>query len=246
MTSVQKSPDKSASAKPGSGKPATKQKTTISATFSLDRGASTADIRLILAHGAGAGITSSFLEAMADLLAERDIAVTLFEFAYMAARRDGGSKRPPPRAEALTGEYRATVDAIRKKHPRETLVIGGKSLGGRVASLLADELFADNAIAGLVCLGYPFHPPAKPEQLRTEHLKDLKCPTLIVQGDRDPFGSRTEVETMQLSPQIAFAWMSDGDHDFGPRGASGFTRKGNLAAAADAVAAFIATLPDAR
>jgi hypothetical protein len=217
-----------------------------SATFSIDRGPSAANHRLILAHGAGAGITSPFLEAMADLLAERGLALTLFEFAYMAGRRDGGPKRPPPRAEALVAEYRATVEAIRKRHPRQTVVIGGKSLGGRVASLLADELYAENTIAGLVCLGYPFHPPAKPEQLRTEHLKNLRCPALIVQGERDPFGSRAEVEEMSLSHQIAFAWANDGDHDFGPRGRSGFTRKANLAAAADAVAAFVASLSKAR
>ncbi|MFT3729965.1 MAG: alpha/beta hydrolase [Hyphomicrobium sp.] len=183
---------------------------------------------------------------MANLLADRGLALTLFEFGYMAGRRDGGTKRPPPRAEALVAEYRDVVAAVRKKHPRQTLVIGGKSLGGRVASLLADELYQSRQIAGLVCLGYPFHPPGKPDQLRTAHLKDLRCPALIVQGERDPFGSRAEVEKLRLSPQIVFAWINDGDHDFGPRGASGFTRKGNLADAADAVAAFVARISDAR
>ena len=120
--------------------------------------------------------------------------------------------------------------------------IGGKSLGGRVASLVADELRDEGAIAGLVCLGYPFHPPAKPENLRTAHLETLRCPTLIVQGERDPFGSRAEVESYPLSPAIRFVWAGDGDHDLGPRGGSGFTRKGNLALAADAVAEFTAVL----
>ncbi len=215
-------------------------------TFSIDSGPSDAEARLILAHGAGAGITSSFLEKMADLLAERGIALTLFEFGYMAARRDGGKKRPPPRVETLVTEYRDVVSAERKQHRRQKLFIGGKSMGGRVASLVADELYERKEIRGLVCLGYPFHPPAKPDQLRTEHLIELRCPALIVQGERDPFGSQAEVEKMQLSNQIGFAWMSDGDHDFGPRGNSGFTRKGNLAAAADAVAAFIARLSAAR
>ena len=215
-------------------------------TFSIDSGSSGAKARLILAHGAGAGITSSFLEATADLLAERDIALTLFEFGYMASRRDGGKRRPPPRAETLVTEYRDIVSSVRSKNPRQVLFIGGKSMGGRVASLLADELCERKEIRGLACLGYPFHPPGKPEQLRTEHLKQLHCPALIVQGERDPFGSRAEIEKIRLSKQIAFAWMSDGDHDFGPRGNSGFTRKGNLAAAADAVAAFIARLSAAR
>ncbi len=111
-------------------------------------------------------------------------------------------------------------------------------MGGRVASLVADELHAAGRIAGLVCLGYPFHPPNKPEQLRTAHLERLACPALIVQGERDPFGGRAEVEGYALSAAIRFHWASDGDHDLGPRGGSGFTRKGNLAAAADAIAAF--------
>ncbi len=215
-------------------------------TFSIDRGPATAATRLILAHGAGAGVTSPFLEAMSDLIVERGMALTLFEFSYMAGRRHGGPKRPPPRAETLVDEYRDTVAALRKKHPGQTLVIGGKSLGGRVASLIADDLYERHEIAGLVCLGYPFHPPGRPEQLRTEHLKALHCPALIVQGERDPFGSRAEIEQIALSHQIAFVWMSDGDHDFGPRGRSGFTRKGNLAAAADAVAAFVARVSGAR
>lgn len=236
MTRVQKPPGATAAKPASAALPA----------FRIDRGSAAADTRVILAHGAGAGISSPFLEAMAELLEERDLALTLFEFGYMAGRRDGGPKRPPPRAEALVDEYRACVDAIRTEYPRATLVIGGKSLGGRVGSLIADELYEKKVIAGLVCLGYPFHPPGKPDQLRTEHLKDLHCPTLIVQGERDPFGNRAEVEKYRLSRKIAFAWMNDGDHDFGPRGASGFTRKGNLTAAADAVAAFVAGISKAR
>jgi len=208
--------------------------------FRIDNGISGAKARLILAHGAGAGITSSYMEAIAALLSERDIALTLFEFAYMASRRDGGAKRPPPKAEKLIPEFRDVVTAVARENPRQKLFIGGKSMGGRVASMLADELYQQNMIAGLVCLGYPFHAPGTPDKLRTEHLTKLRCPALIVQGERDPFGNRGEIEKIRLSKQIAFAWMSDGDHDFGPRGNSGFTRKGNLAAAADAVAAFIA------
>lgn len=236
MTRVQKS----------SGATAKKAASSALPAFRLDRGSASAETRLILAHGAGAGISSPFLEAMADLLDGRGISLTLFEFGYMAGRRNGGPKRPPPRAEALADEYRACVDAVRSDYPNATLVIGGKSLGGRVASLIADELYEKKLIAGLVCLGYPFHPPGKPDQLRTEHLKDLRCPALIVQGERDPFGSRADVGKYRLSRKIAFAWMNDGDHDFGPRGASGFTRKGNLAAAADAVAAFVARISEAR
>lgn len=205
----------------------------------LVTGPSAPAARLLFAHGAGAGMSTSFNDAIAALLAERNIACLRFEFAYMAARRQGGSRKPPPKAERLQDEYRAAVAAVPSGAP---LLIGGKSMGGRVASLVADELYAQGRIAGLACLGYPFHPPKKPEQLRTAHLKDLKYPALIVQGERDPFGSREEVEALPLSPAIRLHWIGDGDHDLGPRGGSGFTRKGNLAAAADAIAAFAAEL----
>lgn len=195
--------------------------------------------RFLCAHGAGAGMQTAFLEAIAALLAERQIRTIRFEFAYMAARRGGSSRKPPPKAERLVGEYRAAVASVSNGAP---LLIGGKSMGGRVASLVADELFAEGTIAGLVCLGYPFHPPKKADQLRTAHLDDLTCPTLIVQGERDPFGTRAEIEAMRLSPAIRFHWVGDGDHDLGPRGGSGFTRKGNLASAADAIAAFARSL----
>ena len=140
-----------------------------------------------------------------------------------------------PKAEALLDEYRAAVAGAGGGAP---LLIGGKSMGGRVASLVADELHAAGRIAGLVCLGYPFHPPKNPEKLRTAHLRGLNCPTLIVQGERDPFGPRGEVEALRLSLAVRYHWAPDGDHDLAPRRSSGHTRRGNLAAAADAVAAF--------
>ena len=162
----------------------------------------------------------------------------------MAARREGGKRRPPPKAELLVAEYESAVDELRAQHAAgQKLLIGGKSMGGRVASLAADELFGGGRIAGLVCLGYPFHPPGKPEQLRTAHLETLRCPALIVQGERDPFGSRAEVEALRscrrrsASPGPATATTISG-----PRGGSGFTRAGNLAAAADAIAAFATAL----
>ena len=180
-----------------------------------------------------------FLKAIAGLLAERGVATYRFEFAYMAARRETGSRRPAPRAERLVDEYRAAADRVPGYEP---LLIGGKSMGGRVASLVADELFHQHRIFGLACLGYPFHPPKKPDVLRTAHLEHLQCPMLVVQGERDPFGSREEVERLRLSNAIRFHWAHDGDHDLGPRGASGTTHKGNLMEAADAVVRFAAEL----
>jgi predicted alpha/beta-hydrolase family hydrolase len=209
----------------------------------LTDGAADARRHLLLAHGAGAGMTTPFLTTVAHSIAARAVTVHRFELAYMAARRATGKRLPPPKAETLTGEYLEAVSTVRARLPAGArLLIGGKSMGGRIASLIADALHAEGAIAGLVVLGYPFHPPGKPEVLRTAHLETLATPTLIVQGVRDPFGSRSEVEGYALSPSIAILWAGDGDHDLGPRGGSGFTRKGNLAAAADAVAAFAAGL----
>jgi uncharacterized protein len=205
----------------------------------LSTGPENAVATLLLAHGAGAGMESSFMVQMAGLLAEREVCTLRFEFAYMAARRDGGNRKPPPRAETLAGEYKDAVTAARKLAGKARLAIGGKSMGGRVASYIADDLFSAGDVGALVCVGYPFHPPNKPAQLRTAHLVKLVCPTLIVQGERDPFGSKDEIAGYGLSPAVRLHWASDGDHDLGPRGGSGFTRKGNLAAAADAIAAFL-------
>jgi predicted alpha/beta-hydrolase family hydrolase len=108
--------------------------------------------------------------------------------------------------------------------------------------MIADELQGAGEADALVCLGYPFHPPGMPEKTRTAHLADLSCPALIVQGERDPFGNRGEVDGYGLAEGLEIVWVGDGDHDFGPRGASGFTRKGNLAFAADTVQAFLTKL----
>lgn len=199
------------------------------------------DVHLLLAHGAGAPMDSPFMNGFAHAAAARGISVHRFEFAYMAGRRSGGPKRPPPKLDLLEVEYRHAIAAWRSANiDAPPPLIGGKSMGGRVASLIADALYADSQIAGLVCLGYPFHPQGKPEQLRIAHLGGLRCPTLIVQGERDPFGNRDEVSRYRLSTAITICWVGDGDHDFGPRGRSGFTRKANIEAAAEATAAFAA------
>lgn len=202
-------------------------------------GPRTAAAVLMLAHGAGAPLSSAWLDQMAEALGEEGLRVARFNFAYMAARTETGSRKPPPKAETLMPEYLAAVAALRPKLRKgQRLLIGGKSMGGRVASLVAEELHANEQIRGLVCLGYPFHPPDKPTSLRTAHLAGLSCPTLILQGERDPFGGRDEVGGYALSPAVAVTWLADGDHDFSPRRGSGATRRGNIAAAAAAVAAF--------
>lgn len=194
---------------------------------------------LLLAHGAGAAMDSPSMTALAHALANAGLRTARFEFPYMAARRQG-LRKPPPRAETLVPEYREAVAALAAPGP---LVIGGKSMGGRVASLAADALHDEGRIAGLLCLGYPFHPPEKPAQLRTAHLADLRTPTLIVQGTRDPFGTRDEVETYALSDRIEILWLEDGDHDLKPRkSVSGFTAADHLRTLAERVRAWAAAL----
>jgi predicted alpha/beta-hydrolase family hydrolase len=186
---------------------------------------------LVLAHSAGAPMDSSWLNEVCRLLGDRGIRTARFEFAYMAARRQG-ARRPPPKAELSMGEYQDAVAEI-VGIAGSPVAIGGKSYGGRVASLVADELHAAGSVTGLVCLGYPFHPPEKPEAVRTAHLVTLQTPALVCQGARDPFGGPEEVAGYGLSPTIEVRWF-DGDHDVQPR-----TR---LGAVADAVAGFAAAL----
>ncbi|HYX24395.1 MAG TPA: alpha/beta family hydrolase [Thermoanaerobaculia bacterium] len=190
---------------------------------------------IVLAHGAGAAMDSPFMDAVAAGLAEGGLRVARFELPYMRRRRESGERRPPDREPVLR---EAWLEAIAALGGGERLVIGGKSLGGRMASLVADEAGA----RGLVCLGYPFHPPGQPERLRTKHLQDLRTPTLIVQGTRDALGSRDEVAGYGLSPAIRIEWLEDGDHSFKPRASSGRTEAQNLAAAVAAVLRFVETL----
>ncbi|HEV2899134.1 MAG TPA: alpha/beta fold hydrolase [Pseudaminobacter sp.] len=203
----------------------------------LFNGPADARTTILLAHGAGAPMDSAWMNAFAERLAAINIRVARFEFSYMASRRTGDGRKPPPRAETLLSEYRAAVEQI---GPAPKLFIGGKSMGGRVASMVADALFRDEKIAGLVCLGYPFHPPGSPEKLRTAHLEKLSAPALICQGERDPFGTKEEVAGYKLSPAISLFWLEDGDHDLKPRKDSGATAKGNLDAAAERVAEWVA------
>ena len=183
------------------------------------------------------------MTAAAKALAAEGFRVVRFEFAYMAARRSGEGRRPPPKAEKLIGEYLEAVDQLAPSGGH--LVIGGKSMGGRVASMVADELFAAGRIAGLLCLGYPFHPPGKPEQLRTAHLKGLRAPALIVQGTRDEFGTRDEVPGYDLSSSIKLYWLEDGDHDLRPRKTiSGFSAADHLKSMAVAAAEWAARVTE--
>ncbi len=197
-------------------------------------GPSDASTTIVLAHGAGAGMDTPFMNRFAIGLAGHGFRVARFEFPYMATQRVTGNKKPPDREPVLRETWLKVVELL----ARERLVIGGKSMGGRIASLVADEA----QVAGLVCLGYPFHPVGKPDRLRVEHLRTIKTPTLILQGERDPFGNRTEVARYQLSPTIKVAWLEDGDHSFKPRQASGLTEQRNWEAAVAEIVRFVQSL----
>lgn len=198
-------------------------------------GPADASQRLALAHGAGAPMDSPFMTAFAEGLGARGIRVARFEFPYMAARRTVGRKLPPDRQPVLLETWTRAVQALGH---RETLVIGGKSMGGRMASMVADVL----GVRGLACLGYPFHPPGKPANARTTHLADLKIPALIVQGTRDPLGGRMDVASYALSPSIEIAWIDGGDHDLSPLKRSGVSKEEAWAAAMDHIADFMQKL----
>jgi uncharacterized protein len=191
-----------------------------------------AGLTLVLAHGAGAPMDSPFMTRVAQGLAGKDLCVIRFEFPYMRARRDHPRRSAPDREPVLLQTWREIIESLGGGHG---LAIGGKSLGGRTASMVADE----TRVRGLVCLGYPFHPPGKGPGLRLKHLKSLRTSALIVQGERDSFGNRSEVEKYDLSPQIQIAWIDDGDHSFKPRARSGRTEQQNLNAAINAVRDFI-------
>ena len=193
-------------------------------------GALAADRTLILAHGAGAGKEHYFMNFFASELATDQFRVVRFDFPYMARSRLTGKKTPPDRQIKLIASWQEIISKFRTKE----LIIGGKSLGGRIASIIADSQGAD----GLVCLGYPFHAPGRFDNPRVEHLRLLQTPTLICQGTRDPFGNKDDVDTYQLPDNIFFKWLKDGDHSFKPRKSSGLSETDNLSTSLKAVKTF--------
>jgi predicted alpha/beta-hydrolase family hydrolase len=164
-----------------------------------------APLTLVLGHGAGAPQTSAFMIDFAQALARRGFPTVTFNFRYMEEGR-----RLPDRSSTLEACFRAVIAAVRERADLGAgrLVIGGKSLGGRMASHVA--------AAGLVFLGYPLHPPGQPQKLRAEHLARIRQPMLFVQGARDAFGTPEELAPIlaPLGPTVRVHVVADGDHSF--------------------------------
>ena len=188
-------------------------------------------ITFIFAHGAGAGMDHEFMQSVAKGLAFKGIRVIRFNFPYMIKRAEDGKRRPPDRAPKLLEAYQEIIEQV----DADKLVIGGKSMGGRMASHLSEV----DKVAAMACLGFPFHPPGKPEKYKGEHLAELAKPCLILQGERDTFGKREEFADFELSDSIRVEFIPDGDHSFKPRKSSGYTEQQNIALTVEKLSAFI-------
>ena len=197
---------------------------------------------LVLAHGAGQPMDGDAMELLAGGLAQAGVRVVRFEFPYMRRRRATGRGGGPDRQPVLEETWRAVIARVAADHcggAAQRVAIGGRSMGGRIASLVADEC----GVGALVCYAYPFHPPGRPDKLRTAHLAELRTPTLILQGERDPFGKPEEVAGYRLSPAVTVHWIADGDHGFKPRKRSGRTLEQNTSAAVARTVTFLGATP---
>ena len=166
--------------------------------------ASARDRTLVLAHGAGAGQSHRFMVSFAEALAARGIDVMTFDFLYVSAGR-----RAPDRNDKLEACWRAALDEARSVWRDRVPFIGGKSMGGRIASQIA---VAGAGALGLVLLGYPLHPPKQPQKLRVAHLPKLTLPTLVLQGRRDEFGTPDELRP-HFPPSVTIVALPGG-HSF--------------------------------
>ncbi len=188
----------------------------------------------IFAHGAGAPMDSTFMEVFSEGLALQGIKVVRFEFPYMQERRLNGKKRPPNRQPELISCFEQVISEV-----AEPCVLVGKSMGGRMASILAALAPDHKYVKGVVALGYPFHPQGKPEKLRTAHLPDIAVPMSIVQGTRDALGDKELVTALSLPKSITIDWLEDGNHDFKPRVKSGFKHEEHIETAIKTCAQFV-------
>ncbi len=191
--------------------------------------------RLVLAHGAGAGMEHAFMQQLAADLAGEGIEVVLFNFPYMQTMKAENKRRPPNKAEVLMAHFSTLMAHIEDELPALPTFIGGKSMGGRIATMVANDVNCQ----GVVAFGYPFHPPGKPEKTRTDHLPGMQVPLCVIQGERDTFGNKREVDAYTLGNNVQCHFLADGDHSFKPRKASGHTLDAHIQQAAGITKTFI-------
>jgi uncharacterized protein len=200
-------------------------------------------VTLILGHGAGADQTSGFMVAFASALADRGIDIVTFNFPYSENRR----RIPDPNAR-LESCWRAVIETVRNRDISSDaeLAIGGKSMGGRIASQVAAGGAGD--LVGLVFLGYPLHPPGKPDRLRAAHLRDVKAPMLFVQGSRDPFGMPAELQPIitQVEPAADLFVVEGGDHSFKVPKSAGVTQQDVYRAIQDRIETWLRMIVSSR
>lgn len=185
----------------------------------LENGPTDASLTILLAHGSGAGMDTPFMNTIAEGLGALGWKVVRFEFPYMIKSRERGKKSPPNSLAKLQSSFQEAIDAC-----SGLVVIGGKSMGGRVATTILES----SSAVGCVALGYPFHPPGNPSKLRTEHLQSIQKPLMVLQGERDPFGKKDEFPNDWLLSSAELHWIPDGEHSFKARKKSDATTEGNL------------------
>ncbi|MEH6579193.1 MAG: alpha/beta family hydrolase [Amphritea sp.] len=178
--------------------------------------------RILFAHGAGAPMDSEFMETVAQGLADGGLQVVRFEFPYMEKRREDGKKRPPDRQPKLLEVYIRMIEQWNKDDV--PLFLAGKSMGGRMATMLCDQ----PSVAACFVYGYPFYAPGKQDRPRIEHLQSLLCPVHVFQGTRDRMGDFETVSAYGLSDALHLNWLEDGDHDLKPRIKSGLTQDAHI------------------
>ncbi|MCG9712065.1 alpha/beta fold hydrolase [Shewanella insulae] len=190
---------------------------------SVDDDALACDTLVVLAHGAGANMEHDFMTQMAERLAGQGLGVIRFNFPYMRNNALDGKRRPPDRAPKLIKDFSLLLETVREVYRPKRLIVMGKSMGGRMAAILAGQQEVD----GVICLGYPFVPP-KGGEPRLEPIAECQAPILVIQGERDKFGAKGQVEPWLEPYGAKLAWLADGDHSFLPRKSSGTTQSANL------------------
>lgn len=196
---------------------------------------------LLLAHGAGAGNRHEFMESLAREIAGNGIQVTSFNFPYMQLVYEQNKKRPPNKLALLQEHFSTELNLLKESDEELPIFVAGKSMGGRIATLISTHPEVVQSLSGVIVFGYPFIPPGKPEKLeeRVKHFDEIKVRSLILQGERDTFGSLSTLDSLKTYKNIKIDWIKSGDHSFKPLKSTGLTQEENIETAAARTVNFI-------